>query len=125
MPAGVLAFLVVFFQGDASQISSVPPAVVRPLKLEVLVEEARQDLAKRLSVPVTGVSVEKAQTVVWPNASLGCPEQGMAYADVLTPGYLIVLKTEDREYEYHSSRTGGLTFCKNPTPPVPGAPHDI
>ena len=135
MPSGLLASLVLLLvqacaagpsTSSASQTSPSPsPAVARPSALQVLVEDARQDLAKRLSVPLTGVSVARTKTVVWPNASVGCPEPGMAYADVLTPGYQIVLKAEDREYEYHSSRTGGLRFCKNATAPVPGDADDI
>jgi hypothetical protein len=47
-----------------------------------------------------------AESVEWPDTSLGCPEPGQAYAQVITPGYRIVLRVGEREYELHADRTG-------------------
>jgi hypothetical protein len=49
----------------------------------------------------------------------------MVYAEVLTPGYLILLNADSEEYEYHTSRSTEVIYCENPTPPVPGTPDDI
>ena len=37
----------------------------------------------------------------WPDASLGCPEPGMMYAQVLTPGILVVLSYGGELHRYH------------------------
>lgn len=50
-----------------------------------MVDRARQDLATRVSVAVGDITLVEAAAVVWSNASLGCPRDGMAYADVLNP----------------------------------------
>ena len=92
--------------------------------LEVLIEKAREDLAQRLSIPVSQIDLVDAKDVVWPNASLGCPRPGMAYAEVLTPGYLILLKANNIEYEYHASRGTEVIYCENPIPPASGTPID-
>ncbi len=63
---------------------------------------AKEDLSKRLGIPVDSVSVESVDQVDWPDASLGCPEPGKVYAQVITPGYRILLKANGKTYEYHS-----------------------
>jgi hypothetical protein len=58
------------------------------IALQNLIEKAITDLAKRLAVPVDEITLLEAKSVIWPDASLGCPEEGMQYAQVLTR-YLI------------------------------------
>ena len=38
----------------------------------------------------------------WEDASLGCPEPGVAYAQVVTAGWVIRLRHGGREYQYHA-----------------------
>jgi hypothetical protein len=72
--------------------------------LAQLVEKARADLAQRLVSPAESFTLKRAEQVEWRDASLGCPQPGMVYAQVITPGYLIVLETNGKEYEYHADR---------------------
>jgi hypothetical protein len=67
----------------------------------------------------------EAASVTWPNASLGCPQKGMVYADVLTPGYLIIVSVRDKTYEYHASTGTELIHCVNPTPPLSSTPGNL
>ena len=53
-------------------------------------------------MPEESILVESVEAVQWPDSSLGCPQPGMLYAQVVTPGYLIVLAVEDQTYEYHA-----------------------
>ncbi len=98
-----------------------PPAA----GLEGLIETAKEDLAKRLSISASDIVLVEAKEVVWSDGSLGCPQPDMMYAQVLTPGYLIKLKYDIRDFEYHAGKERSLTYCKNPLPPVDGAPSDI
>lgn len=63
------------------------------------------DLASRLGIPESAITVRTVESVEWPDASLGCPRPGMMYAQVITPGYRIVLEADGKRYEYHTSRT--------------------
>jgi hypothetical protein len=94
-----------------------PSRPTPPVALGKLVETSRQDLAKRLSVAVTDITLVEAAPVVWSNSSLGCPQPGMVYADVLTPGFLVVLRSGDRQHEYHAGSNQVPAYCKNPLPP--------
>jgi len=89
-----------------------------------LAARARDDLARKLGIPLDQIIVSSAQAVTWPDSSLGCPEPGMAYAQVLTSGYLILLEAGGKIYEYHANSGTYVFFCENPKPPVPGMPGD-
>lgn len=104
-----------------------PTGTAMPLSefLDHLVQLAKQDLADRLPIAVSQITLIEAREVVWSDSSVGCPQPGMMYAQVLTPGYLILLSGNNIHYEYHSGRDGEVFYCENPTPPVPGEPSDI
>ncbi len=92
--------------------------------LQNLIEKAKENLAQRLSISVTQISLVEATEVVWPDSSLGCPQEGMAYAQVLTPGYLILLEYSGTTFEYHASKGNYVITCVNPSPPFPGTPDN-
>jgi hypothetical protein len=106
------------------QMTFTPSTPVTP-NLEKLIETAKADLASRLSLSAEEILVLEATSVTWPDASLGCPREGMLYAQILSPGYLIRLQSGDREFDYHAGRGGKVFYCENPKPPVPGMPGDI
>jgi hypothetical protein len=107
-------------KGDNSPMNpSLPTPSVSGL--EALIEKAKEDLAQRLSISTSDIVLVDAKEVVWSDGSLGCPQPGMMYTQVLTPGYLIKLKYDIRDFEYHAGKNRSLTYCKNPIPPVDGA----
>lgn len=104
-------------QGEPTQMAPSMPA-----PLQNLIDKAKTDLAQRLSISITLIRFIEVDEVTWPDSSLGCPQDGMAYAQVLTPGYLIRLEYSNNQYEYHSGKGAEVIYCANPTAPVPGAP---
>ena len=56
----------------------------------------------------------------WSDASLGCPQPGMAYAQVITPGFRIALEAQGQLYQYHTDTKGQILLCPSTgsaTPP--------
>jgi hypothetical protein len=107
------------FQGDSTEMTPTMPA---PAGLENLIERAKEDLAQRLNIVLTQINLIEAKAVVWPDASLGCPQPGKLYKQVPEDGALIVLQVNGTNYEYHNGGSRGLFLCertyKNPlTPP--------
>ena len=70
--------------------------------VQSLVDLARVNLAQKLGVDLEAVTVQGVEEVEFPDASLGVPEPGETYAQVLTPGYVIKLEAGDETYEYHA-----------------------
>jgi len=93
--------------------------------LESLIERAEEDLAQRLSIDVSQISLIEAKEVVWPDASLGCPQEGMMYAQVETDGYIIWLETDKNLYMYHTNTIENVVFCDTSQFPIlPVPPED-
>jgi len=104
-------------QGDPTAMTPTTPAGTG---LQSLVEKAKEDLAQRLNIVLTEISLLEAKAVVWPDASIGCPRPGMRYKQVPEDGAMIVLQAGGIKYEYHNGGSRGLFLCekayKEPTP---------
>ena len=70
--------------------------------LEALITLAVDDLAEHLDITTAEITLVSAEAVVWPDASLGCPQPDMLYRQVPEDGALIILLVGEREYAYHS-----------------------
>ena len=81
-------------------------------------QPAVTDLAARLGVDESAITVVSVEEVTWPDGSLGCPEPGMMYSQALEDGTLIVLDVDGTIYEYHGGAGRDPFYCENPTPPV-------
>ena len=101
-------------------VINVDPKATVPSELQGFADQAKADLAARLGVDVNQIEVLEAIEVVWPDASLGCPQPGMAYAQVSQDGLLIRLSAGGRMYFYHSGGTGDLFLCEHTSGIVPG-----
>jgi hypothetical protein len=98
-------------QGDPQMTPSLPtPANA---SLQTLIEKTKEDLASRLAIPTEKVSFTEITEVEWSDSSLGCPQPGMDYLQVITPGYRIVLEVNDQSHEYHSNKDTYFVYCEN------------
>ena len=53
-----------------------------------------------------------SEGVGWSDASLGCPKEGYAYAQVLTPGYKLVFDRAGTSYPVHTNSDGShMVIC--------------
>ena len=69
----------------------------------------KEDLARLLGIAVDQIRVVSVEAVDWPDTSLGCPKPNMFYAEVITPGFEIILEANGQEYAYH---TGGGEYVQ-------------
>jgi hypothetical protein len=103
-------------QGEATHMNPLLPTT-SAFGMEGLIDKAKQDLAQRLSIPISDINLVDAKEVVWSDGSLGCPQPDMLYTQAIMPGYLIKLKYDNREFEYHAGKSGTPMYCENPLPP--------
>lgn len=91
---------------EEKKVSVLPQA-------DTAIAAARADLAKRLGVAAETIEVAVVTKTDWSDTSLGCPQPGYMYAQVITPGYKIILKAQDKEYEYHTDDQGSsVVLCQ-------------
>jgi hypothetical protein len=107
---------------QAADITRSPIPTPTPRRLEgaqvpeTIVQMAIDELASRLSVDASAVKVVSASAVMWRDGSLGCPEPGVAYIQVLIEGYQIILEHAGQTYDYRSD--GRYVRLCDPTPPI-------
>lgn len=90
---------------------STLPAPGWPAGADASVRAAINDLAARLEIAPENVQVVSVQAIDWSDTSLGCPQPGMFYAQVITLGYKIVLSAEGKQVEYHADKKGRVVTC--------------
>ena len=64
-------------------------------------EYAVRDLTEKLGIPPSNIIVAESGEMTWPDTSLGMPEPGKMYAQMLTEGFRVVLEAAGKRYEYH------------------------
>jgi hypothetical protein len=62
---------------------------------------AVEDLSKKLGMARDDIIVVESGEAMWPDSSLGMPEHGKMYAQMLTEGFRVVLEAGGKTYEYH------------------------
>lgn len=78
---------------------------------EVTVRMAISDLAARLHVPEDDIELSEVRAVQWPDGSLGCPEEGKLYTQALVDGTRVLLRFDQRVYDYHAGADGDPFLC--------------
>jgi hypothetical protein len=77
-----------------------------------IVVAATAALAAQLGVPTTQITYVSSVPTEWPDSSLGCPQAGVAYTPVETPGYVITLMSGSSSYEVHTDLAGTAVICQ-------------
>ena len=62
--------------------------------------------------------IVRAESVVWNDGSLGCPEPGMMYTQALVNGYWVVIDAAGQNYDFRVGSGGSFRLC----PPGQGHP---
>ena len=80
--------------------------------LSFQIENAIQDLVVKLKVSKSDVSLVEAKETTWPNICLGNPKhEGLdVCGDTPTPGYLIILESANKKYQYHADNANNMEF---------------
>ena len=80
----------------------VPQAILDPILKEAaaLAKVDREQLV-----------IVRAESVVWNDGSLGCPEPGMMYTQALVNGYWVVIDAAGRNYDFRVGNRGSFILC--------------
>jgi hypothetical protein len=108
-----------------SPVSS--PVIVTPAaETDRIIALVVADLSARLSLNPAQIHLVSIESVSWPDASLGCPQPGLSYAEIIVPGYRIVLGVGQHRYPYHTGTGNNFILCPEAGfPPIPLTPGGI
>ena len=82
-----------------------------PAEAQPLVDLVLADAAVQLGVDPSTLTVTALEGVDWPDSSLGCPEDGGVYAQVISPGYRITVTDGESTLEYHTGLNDVFVLC--------------
>lgn len=89
----------------STPIPTPTPADIVPyggnLKQDTYTGMAKADLAKKLDMSANDIQVISITQKNWNDTSLGCPKRNQMYSQVITPGYIIVLQSQGKNYTYN------------------------
>jgi hypothetical protein len=72
--------------------------------------KARQFLAQHIQASVEQVGLVSYSQVEWSDACLGLAQEGMMCAEVITPGFQVLLSHQGQEYVVHTDQNGETTL---------------
>ena len=76
-----------------------------------MLESILDDLVTQEGLQREDIEVERAESVIWSDGALGCPKPGEMYTHAQVPGYWIVLKSGEKQYDYRASEKGFFRRC--------------
>jgi hypothetical protein len=71
-------------------------------------------VATKTGAALASVTVNSVTALNWPDSALGCPQPGVMYSQLVTPGYKIVVSANGQTFEYHSDRGSHVVTCTTP-----------
>lgn len=101
--------------GFANPPQRVPPTD-SPVTGEVpeeLLEAILTDAADRSGHPEDELVVIRSQFVEWSDGSLGCPQPGEVYIQVIIAGYWVVVEAPEQTYDYRVDDQGHFKLCES------------
>ena len=78
---------------------------------QAILEAILKEVAALARVGPEQVAIARAESVVWSDGSLGCPEPGMMYTQALVNGYWVVIDAAGQKYDFRVGSRGNFRLC--------------
>jgi len=99
-----ILFLTVFVLGACGNgKADTPPPPVLPEDTEPLIVLAKLDLLQKTGAEPDQINTVSVEETEFEDASLGVPQPGQSYAQMIIPGYIIIIEYQGELYQYHAS----------------------
>lgn len=111
-------------------VDPVPQETAAPPVVEALPDAVMTSVMSTLqenagiTADATEVNLIRAEAVVWPDGSLGCPEPGVMYTQALVEGYWVVMEIDGETYDFRINDNGFAKLCNNALQAPLGGPID-
>lgn len=112
VPAAIPETTLAATAGNAGQTAAAATEAAIPRGAEEAVDLCKRDLTHTEGIARETIVVLSVETKRWPDASLGCPKPDMVYAQVITPGFLVVLEARGLTFEYHTDAGRFVLLCQ-------------
>jgi hypothetical protein len=96
------------------EMAAPTPAEERPIQGELpqrILDPILKEAASLANVTREQLVIVRAQSVVWNDGSLGCPEPGQMYTQALINGYWVVIEAAGQTYDFRVDAGGRFHLC--------------
>lgn len=93
-------------------VSDIVPPFKANLPKQTYVEMAIGDLIDKLKVDRSKIEVSEVVEHKWNDTSLGCPQKGKMYTQIITAGFVIKLKWQNKLFIYNAGLNKVIN-CQN------------
>ena len=76
-----------------------------------ILESVLKEAAALADVAREQLVILRAESVIWNDGALGCPEAGMMYTQALVKGYWVVIDAAGQKYDFRVGRGGSFRLC--------------
>jgi hypothetical protein len=104
----------------AAATTASPVSTASTAAKEKAFRAASDALAHDVNAPRDSIAGVSQDEMTWKDSCLGCAKTGEMCAQVLTPGYRVVLRVSDATYEYHTDLGGTARLCNQSPAPAAG-----
>ncbi len=85
-----------------STVKKILPPDAESLPRQIYLDMAIADLVNKLQINKQVIKTIQVEARSFNDTSLGCPEKGKMYPQVITPGFVITLSAMGKTYTYHA-----------------------
>jgi hypothetical protein len=101
-----------FSTNTPTPVAGAPTGSIRDLPASDITLSVRQSIAKDEKVGITEVVVVSLNKKNWPDSCLGISQPDTMCAQVITPGYEVVVKVKRETRTYHTNIGGSIVLLK-------------
>jgi hypothetical protein len=114
-----LIILVLAACSPQSQATEIPPVIEDPATqisedLTPAQQAAISELAQNLGLKEDQIKIVSTEAVEWPDSCLGISDDDTACAEVITPGYRVILDVNGNRVEYRTNEEGTVILPATP-----------
>ncbi|MBC8351860.1 MAG: beta-propeller domain-containing protein [Planctomycetes bacterium] len=102
--------------GNRRETTTVRVNITREADIDRMIRLVKRDLAERLGIVGSShqIQVASVRRQEWPDSCLGVPSEGVACAQVITPGFKIILEHSLTNFVYHTDRSNRFIAVVDP-----------
>jgi hypothetical protein len=97
-------------------------ATITPTSQPEAALKARETLAHALNLSPNLVLIRQVDAVDWPDTCLGAAGKDEMCAQMVVPGYRVILEARGQTYEYHTNQDGTMIRASNENANTEGVP---
>ena len=101
---------------DLAVITPSAPGIVGQVPASIMAT-ILEDAAARSGTARSTINELRGEATQFPNAALGCPQAGRAYANHVVNGYFVLLEANGERFDYRVAANGTFIVCTRPGAP--------